>query len=287
MNCKSFSHRYFAILAALRWARLVNAHTEAMPDLVHVILCPATAQVCRMLRLSSSEQQNVLRFQGLHSVARAEGFGRLFRSPTGWEDLIKSILLCNCGWVPLCIICCIGGDMLALMLDVLPGECSFWHLCILQNTTWQSSKTYAAISVESMSDVMNCQCAQTNCCSFFCACQVPKLCLQLGNILPCRLHSMPDRQVHHHTPLSQIASLHKTCFLTCTVRWSRTLGMNQALCATVGQGAFPSPAMLIQAGVQRLQSHCGLGYRAKTVIRLAEQVSIFLADVVHNNCATS
>ena len=59
--------------------------------------CPATAQVCRMLRLSSSEQQKVLSFQKLHSVARAEGFGRLFRSPTVWEDLIKSILLCNCG----------------------------------------------------------------------------------------------------------------------------------------------------------------------------------------------
>ena len=61
--------------------------------------------------------------------------------------------------------------------------------------------------------------------------------------------------------------------------------MNKALCATVGQGAFPSPAMLIQAGVQRLQSQCGLGYRAKTVIRLAEQVSFLLADFVHNNSA--
>ena len=56
--------------------------------------------------------------------------------------------------------------------------------------------------------------------------------------------------------------------------------MNKALCATVGQGAFPSPAMLIQAGVHRLQSQCGLGYRAKTVMRLAEQVLLFLADSV-------
>lgn len=61
--------------------------------------------------------------------------------------------------------------------------------------------------------------------------------------------------------------------------------MNKALCATVGQGAFPSPAMLIQAGVQQLQSQCRLGYRAKTIVRLAEQVSLFLADSVHNTCA--
>ncbi|KAL3159278.1 hypothetical protein ABBQ32_011240 [Trebouxia sp. C0010 RCD-2024] len=104
-----------------------------------------------MLRLDSSEQQKVLEFQKMHTTARAEGFGRLFRSPTVWEDLIKSVLLCNCGW-------------------------------------------------------------------------------------------------------------------------SRTLAMNQALCAAVGRGAFPSPAMLVQAGVQRLQSQCGLGYRAKTLLNLAVQV---------------
>lgn len=48
--------------------------------------------------------------------------------------------------------------------------------------------------------------------------------------------------------------------------------MNRALCAKIGNGAFPSPAMLTQAGTQRLQAECGLGYRAKTLVRLAEQV---------------
>ena len=48
--------------------------------------------------------------------------------------------------------------------------------------------------------------------------------------------------------------------------------MNKALCAKTGHGAFPSPAMLLHAGVQKLQSECGLGYRAKTLVCLAEQV---------------
>lgn len=48
--------------------------------------------------------------------------------------------------------------------------------------------------------------------------------------------------------------------------------MNKALCAKIGNGAFPSAAMLIRAGIQQLQSECGLGYRAKTLVRLAEQV---------------
>lgn len=55
-------------------------------------------------------------------------------------------------------------------------------------------------------------------------------------------------------------------------RWNRTLTMNKALCSKTGHGAFPSPTMLIQAGTAKLQSECGLGYRAKTLIQLAEQV---------------
>lgn len=51
-------------------------------------------QVIRMLRLSS---QHVPRYQQLDVKAKQEGFGTVFRSPTVWEDLVKSILLCNCG----------------------------------------------------------------------------------------------------------------------------------------------------------------------------------------------
>ena len=54
-----------------------------------------------MLRLSHQEQQHAQDFQQLHLDARREAFGTLFRSPTVWEDLLKSILLCNCGSVGL------------------------------------------------------------------------------------------------------------------------------------------------------------------------------------------
>ena len=58
-----------------------------------------------MLRLSHQEQQHAQDFQQLHLDARREAFGRLFRSPTVWEDLLKSILLCNCGLVGLAAGC--------------------------------------------------------------------------------------------------------------------------------------------------------------------------------------
>ncbi|XP_047324579.1 N-glycosylase/DNA lyase-like [Impatiens glandulifera] len=51
-----------------------------------------------MLRLSPQDDKDVTEFQKLHPLAKQNGFGRLFRSPTLFEDVIKSILLCNCNW---------------------------------------------------------------------------------------------------------------------------------------------------------------------------------------------
>ena len=53
-----------------------------------------------MLRLTSEDEEAVQGFQKLHAAARDERFGRLLRSPTVWEDLVKCILLCNCGSAP-------------------------------------------------------------------------------------------------------------------------------------------------------------------------------------------
>ena len=65
------------------------------------------------------------------------------------------------------------------------------------------------------------------------------------------------------------SSCHSQLWQSC--RWGRTLAMNSALCTQVGSGAFPSPAQVLRAGASTLQA-CGLGYRTKTLLRLAEQV---------------
>ncbi|XP_043697661.1 uncharacterized protein LOC122648509 isoform X2 [Telopea speciosissima] len=56
------------------------------------------AQVERMLRLLDKEERNVREFHKIHKAAKEEGFGRVFRSPTLFEDMVKCILLCNCQW---------------------------------------------------------------------------------------------------------------------------------------------------------------------------------------------
>lgn len=52
-----------------------------------------------MLRLRPSDVDQIEAFQSMHEEARQESFGYMFRSPTLWEDMVKSITLCNCGYV--------------------------------------------------------------------------------------------------------------------------------------------------------------------------------------------
>ncbi|KAH1128761.1 hypothetical protein J1N35_000139 [Gossypium stocksii] len=53
-------------------------------------------QVGRMLRISNKDERDVMEYQEMHSWARENGLGRIFRSPSFFEDAVKSILLCNC-----------------------------------------------------------------------------------------------------------------------------------------------------------------------------------------------
>ncbi|KAJ0254168.1 hypothetical protein HA466_0107090 [Hirschfeldia incana] len=55
-------------------------------------------QVGRMLRISAEDERDVTEFQQLHEDAKKNGFGRIFRSPFLFEDMVKSILLCNMTW---------------------------------------------------------------------------------------------------------------------------------------------------------------------------------------------
>ncbi|KAJ9546288.1 hypothetical protein OSB04_018831 [Centaurea solstitialis] len=55
-------------------------------------------QVKRMLRLSKEDKKQVKEFHRLHEEAAKRGFGHLFRNPSLFEDVVKSLLLCNCGF---------------------------------------------------------------------------------------------------------------------------------------------------------------------------------------------
>lgn len=56
-------------------------------------------QVVRMLRLFEADADVARRFAALcPDLATGGPVGRLFRSPSLFEDLVKTVTLCNCGW---------------------------------------------------------------------------------------------------------------------------------------------------------------------------------------------
>ncbi len=59
---------------------------------------------------------------------------------------------------------------------------------------------------------------------------------------------------------------------SCNVTWPGTVRMNELLCRRVGEGAFPSPKQILAFSEDRLQARCRLGYRAKRIYRLAQNI---------------
>ncbi|KAG6411765.1 hypothetical protein SASPL_129852 [Salvia splendens] len=51
-----------------------------------------------MLRISSEDDRAVHEFHDVNPRAKETGFGRIFRSPTLFEDIVKTILLCYSSW---------------------------------------------------------------------------------------------------------------------------------------------------------------------------------------------
>lgn len=52
-------------------------------------------QVRRMLRISEKDERAIREYHEVHPEAKEKGYGRVFRSPTLFEDLVKCILLRN------------------------------------------------------------------------------------------------------------------------------------------------------------------------------------------------
>ncbi len=83
------------------WGRLPARgsplHLTADRELDAADLAAARAQLTRMLRLDE-DHLHVRAFHRLDSRCRASGRARLFRSPTFFEDLIKTVTSCNVTW---------------------------------------------------------------------------------------------------------------------------------------------------------------------------------------------
>ncbi|KAJ7967904.1 DNA glycosylase [Quillaja saponaria] len=84
---------------------LLNVRVHGTKSLSSLQQHALLAQVSRMLRLSETEERAVKEFQKMSNMFNygdnedERNFsGRVFRSPTLFEDMVKCILLCNCQW---------------------------------------------------------------------------------------------------------------------------------------------------------------------------------------------
>lgn len=86
---------------------LVRVHDISPNDISKQDEVAILEQVRRMLRISHKDEQDVKQYQQklLHLHLSEDndndkpGSGRLFRSPTLFEDLVKCLLLCNCKYI--------------------------------------------------------------------------------------------------------------------------------------------------------------------------------------------
>jgi 3-methyladenine DNA glycosylase/8-oxoguanine DNA glycosylase len=58
----------------------------------------------------------------------------------------------------------------------------------------------------------------------------------------------------------------------CNVAWPNTMTMNRLLCEQIGGGEFPTPTQLARTAASTLKAKTKVGYRAKRIVHLAQQV---------------
>lgn len=85
-----------AIKVRIQSSDLIDQSSLSISFILRIKCGEFQSQVVRMLRISDDNNKKINEFHKIHDVAKERGFGRVFRSPTLFEDMVKCILLCNC-----------------------------------------------------------------------------------------------------------------------------------------------------------------------------------------------
>lgn len=213
-------------------------------------------QVRRMLRLSEEDNRNVRDFQEIHKEAKEREFGRIFRSPTLFEDMIKCILLCNCQW---------------------PRTLSMaTALCELQ---WELQNPSSRDKVHNDTDSRN----QT--CEHF----IPKTPAGKETKRKLEVQKCQENSVNRLTDANAVAEEVSVFKMSCddVLHCSQRVGderpnfpqLDDPACSDGSKpynrcriGNFPSPNELASLDESVLARRCNLGYRASRILKLAQLV---------------
>lgn len=215
------------------------------------------AQVSRMLRLSESEDGVYRVFREVYGCG-SSSVGRVFRSPTLFEDMVKCILLCNCQW--------------PRTLSMAQALCELQRELLLQSVTSKAvdfvPKTPAVKEPKrkiGKSEASKC------------------LATQFDAQTEAELESHPnDMSTEKSEPAAKNSSPSSLVSVpTENNSWEESYGVNSDLLCDPqflrdgdfdGIGNFPTPAELAKLDKDFLAKRCKLGYRAERILKLAQGI---------------
>lgn len=285
------------------------SHPPMSPQELHIrvlgarSLCPRQRhsllrQVSRMLRLSEEEGRRVREFQEAHGEAKERNFGRVFRSPTLFEDMVKCILLCNCQW--------------SRTLSMAQALCDLqWEL--------QHPESASSFIISENGNISSCQTSEIEhiipktpamkepkktwkvneysetLVNSYAESKTSEGCIDLkisreeisdashekGKPSP----SLPSSDVEH---CDSEHNLTTTCNANCDPSSSFQSSEETLVNPCTRSGNFPSPRELAGLDEKFLVKRCKLGYRADRIIKLAQEIvegKIQLTEL-EDNCGT-
>lgn len=227
-------------------------------------------QVSRMLRLSEAESSAIAAFHALHPQAREEGFGRLFRSPTLFEDMVKSLLLCNCGWGRTLAmarsLCELQAELKGLPLGCSGGEPEEVNKVVLSPETPEARDVKRKRSSRKGTGVQACKS------------------LKFTGAGADEGHDFSPRDSSNVEVVGKQLDIKEEVTLASQSISSLSTDANHCECVKVATpadsgaavrpvlGTFPTPEELCRLDVSFLAKRCGLGYRAKRIWKLAKDI---------------
>ncbi|GJN10806.1 hypothetical protein PR202_ga28933 [Eleusine coracana subsp. coracana] len=218
-------------------------------------------QVRRMLRLSEEDERAVEEFQAMHAAAREAAFGRIFRSPTLFEDMVKCILLCNCqlsnilcSWLFLQMVKILinGSALCKLQLELK-------HSSSVENF---QSRTPPVRELKRKRSKKQSVCVKLETRFVADKLEDPTLAIYTSSDIT---HLETDEK------LSSVPSVASETGSTCeSLDLSEFSLSNSALKDCIGD--FPRPEELASLDEDFLAKHCNLGYRARRIVMLARRI---------------
>ncbi|XP_077230336.1 uncharacterized protein LOC143863529 [Tasmannia lanceolata] len=224
------------------------------------------SQVVRMLRLSDDDERKIREFHKVHVESKERGFGRVFRSPTLFEDMVKCILLCNCQW-PRTLSMSRALCELQLELKGEPLGCATAEASSPNEGSTKAEdflpKTPARRDVKRKRGQHNK--ISTNLASKFLENETD-LTADKKVIVNC--DPMPKHLQMKKLGPSVLSLVDEDAFSISASQLSEggTAGPSHRI------GNFPSPEELATLNEDHLMKRCGLGYRAKRILELAQNI---------------